>query len=197
MIGWLIALCAVACLLVLPVGIKLQYNSQGGRALLVVGPMKYSLYPKEKQKKKTRTKNKKFEETRTDAKYNSGSVTDFLPLLQIVLDVFRDFRRKLCISNLELYIVLANCDPCDLAIHYGQTWAGLGNLLPLLENTFRIRKRNIDVACDFCTDTTRVSAKAYLKLMVADVLWLAGKYGMQAILKYFKIMNNRKGGAVT
>lgn len=197
MIGWLIALCAVACLLMLPVGVLLYYDLNGGRAVLAIGPIRYNLYPKSQKKKTKASTNQKFEETKTGTKSDGGSITDFLPLLRILMDLLRDFRRKLCVSELDFRLVLANRDPSDLAVQYGQAWAVVGNLFPLLENTFTIRKRNVDIACDFCADKTRVTAKAHLNLSVADVLWLAGKYGIQAIKKYFKIMNNRKGGAVS
>lgn len=198
MIGWLIALFVVVCLLIMPVGVVLYYDVNGGRAVLAIGPFRHNLYPgKKKEKVRKSPGEQKFEETKHGKNSNGGSVTDFLPLLRIVLDLLRDFRRKLCISELNLRVILANNDPSDLAIQYGQAWAAVGNLFPLLENSFTIRKRNVDIACDFCADRTLVTAKAHLKLNVANVLWLAGKYGIQAIKKYFKIMNDRKGGAVS
>ena len=130
MIGWLIALCAVACLLMLPVGVVLYYDINGGRAVLAIGPFRYSLYPREKKEKTKSTGNQKFEETKSATKNDGGSVTDFLPLLRILLDLLRDFRRKLCISELDLRVILASSDPSDLAVHYGQTWAAVGNLFP-------------------------------------------------------------------
>ncbi len=195
MIGWLIALGLLIVLLALPVGVVLQYDTEGGRAVLVVGPCRFSLYPKtDKQSKKKRTK-KEAPKQKTGSTTSGGPITDFLKLLQVVLDLLKDFRKKLCISYLQLKLTLADHDPSDLAIKYGKAWAVVGSLLPLLESAFTIRKRDVDVGCDFCAEVTRITAKAYLKVSVADVLWLAGKYGIQAITKYYKIMNNRKGGA--
>ena len=60
-----------------------------------------------------------------------------------MLDLLADFKGKLRVDILELDLVLAGGDPCDLGIKYGKAWAAVGNLLPQLERVFVIRKRNI------------------------------------------------------
>ena len=72
-------------------------------------------------------------------------VTDFLPLVKVVLQFLDGFRRKLRVNVLELKVVLAADDPCDLAVNYGRAWAAVGNLMPSLERVFVIQKRNIEV----------------------------------------------------
>ena len=74
-------------------------------------------------------------------KKKGGSLQDFLPVLDRVLDFLSAFRRKLRIKHLELTLILGGGDPCDLAINYGRGWAALGNLVPLLDQAFVIKNR--------------------------------------------------------
>ena len=45
--------------------------------------------------------------------------------------------------------MLGGGDPCDLAINYGKAWAALGNLWSRLEQFFVIKKRDVEIQCDF------------------------------------------------
>ena len=85
---------------------------------------------------------------------------------------------------------------CDLAIAYGGAWAAVGNLIPLLEQCFVIKKRDIDVGCDFTADETLVTARLDITISVGRILTLAAVYGYRALREYLKSLNNKKGGAV-
>ena len=89
--------------------------------------------------------------------------------------------------------VMAGGDPCDLALSYGKAWTAVGNLMPLLERVFVIRKRNIQVQCDFAADSAEISARLDITITVGRVVGIAVKYGFKAIREFLKIKN--KGGA--
>jgi hypothetical protein len=103
------------------------------------------------------------------------------------------FFRKLRIRKLELKLILAGDDPCDLAVNYGKTWAATGSLIPMLEELFVIRKRDVDVSCDFTAEETKVYAAADITILTGRLLGLAVRYGYQALREYLKILNKRKG----
>ena len=128
-------------------------------------------------------------------KKSGGPITDFLPLLKVALDLLDDFRRKLRVNRLEVKLVMAGGDPCDLAMNYGRAWTAIGNLLPRLEKVLVIQKRDIDVACDFTASQTTIYARLDLTITLGRLLAIVVVYGYRAIVEFLKIKNKRKGGA--
>jgi hypothetical protein len=90
---------------------------------------------------------------------------------------------------------MAGGDPCDLAVNYGRAWAAVGNLLPQLEKWFVIKKRDIEVECDFEASQTLVIAHLDLTITLGRLLATALVYGVKALIEFLKIKNKRKGGA--
>lgn len=219
--GWLIALGIVLLLAVLPLGVRVRYNSEGVAVKIIAGPVKITLLPRPKKKKKEK---KKKEKKKTKAKSagspaeeenlpkppqppkapkkkaaeaeKGGSLLDFLPLVKIALDFLGDFRRKLRLDDLYLRLILAGNDPCDLAVNYGRAWTAMGSLLPQLEKWFVIKKRDVEVECDFEASETLVIARLDLTITLGRLLAAAVKFAVRALIEYLKIKKKRKGGAV-
>ncbi len=217
--GWLIALGVLVLLAILPLGASVRYDSDGVLVRLIAGPVKITLFPRPKKKKPSRKTEQKKEQkenkkTPASAKQDSpaqtekpggkaqekqksgGSWTDFLPLVKVGLDMLGAFRRKLRVNVLELKLILAGDDPCDLAVNYGKAWAALGNLLPRLERMFVIQKRDLEVECDFTAHETLVIARLDLTITLGRLLALGVVYGIRALKEFLKIKKKRKGGAV-
>ena len=116
--------------------------------------------------------------------------------MKVALDFLGDFRRKLRLNNLELKLILAGDDPCDLAVNYGRAWAVVGNLMPQLEKWFVIKKRNIEVECDFEATQTLVIARLNLTITLGRLLAAVVKAAVRALVVFLKIKKKRKGGAV-
>ena len=200
--GWLIALAVLVLLAILPLGVSAKYDDSGPLVRLIAGPIRIQVYPGKKQKQK-KEKPQKVEEEKPAAssqpaakQKNGGSITDFLPLVQLVFDFLGNFRRKLRVERLEMTIVMAGGDPCDLGINYGRAWAALGNLIPQLERFFVIKKRDLQVNCDFTADKTLIYARVDVTITVGRIFALLGVHGFRAVREYLKIMKLRKGGAV-
>ena len=124
-----------------------------------------------------------------------GSWKDFLSLVPIVLDFLGDFRRKLRVNRLELLLVMASGDPCDLAVNYGKAWAALGTVMAQLERILVIRKREVKVECDFLASETKVTARVDLTITLGRLLAAVCKFAFRSLAEYLKIMKKRKGGA--
>ena len=97
---------------------------------------------------------------------------------------------------LELKVVMAGGDPCDLAVNYGKAWAALGNLQPLLERVLVIKKRDIDIECDFTAPSTLITARVDITITLGRILALVAVNGFKGVKEFLKIMKKRKGGAV-
>lgn len=213
--GWLIALAVLVLLAALPLGVSVKYDSGGPLVRLLAGPGKLTLYPRPKKKlkpeKKAPEKPAKPEKPKQEEpkppqppkeeapkpKEKGGRALDFLPLVKTALDLLGDFRRKLRVKNLELKLILAGNDPCDLAVNYGRTNAAMGNLLPQLERLFVIKKRDIQVECDFTASETLVIARLDVTITLGRLLSLGVRYGLRALKEFLTIKKKRKGGAVT
>ena len=217
--GWLIALGIVVLLAILPLGASVKYDADGPLVKLIAGPVKITLFPrpkkpkKEKKPKEAKKSPEKKEnpapaatkepakeqptaaQEKSEKMKSGGSVTDFLPLLKVALDLLNDFRRRLRVNRLEVKLVMAGGDPCDLAMNYGKAWAAIGNLMPRLEKVLVIKKRDIDVECDFTASVTTIYARLDLTITLGRILAIAVVYGVRAIVELLKIKNKRKGGA--
>ena len=221
--GWWITLGILVGLAILPLGASVKYDAEGPLVKVIAGPVKITLFPKpkkpkkEKKPKKAKKEQKKPEpaperkaepakpepapQTAVPAKEekpkkkSGGSITDFLPLLKVALDLLNDFRRKLRVDRLEVKLVMAGGDPCDLAVNYGRAWTAIGNLMPRLEKVLVIKKRDMDVECDFTASETKIYARLDLTITLGRILAIAVVYGFRAIVELLKIKNKRKGGA--
>ena len=204
------------CLLVLawiPLGIRVSYGEAGFEARVIAGPVKITLFPRKKRKKKLKTTDssektteettkspseKKRPEAETTEKdepgmQSGGSLERFVPWIRLGLDFLGALRRKIRLDNLYLHVVLAGDDPCDLAVNYGRAWAAVGDLLPKLERIFAIRKRDIQVGCDFAAEKITVAVRGDMTMTLGRTLCLGTIYGIRA-LKIFLTMK-REGGA--
>lgn len=218
--GWHIALGIVLLLAVLPLGVSVKYDADGVLVRLIAGPLKITLFPRPKKVKKPKKEKKsntgenqpeqqaaepdqpaaesapeKKPEQEPEKKPSGGSVTDFLPLLKTALDMLGAFRRRLRVNVLELKVILAGDDPCDLGIQYGRTWAAIGNLQPQLERFLVIKKRKIEVECDFTASKTLINARLDLTITLGRILATVVVYGVRALIQFLKINKKRKGGA--
>lgn len=212
--GWLVALGILVILAALPLGVSVRYDEDGIMANALAGQIKIRLYPRRKRSKKPENKpreaqkeaEKKAEtaqpkqpskpesDTRPKEK-KGGSLTDFLPLIKVGLNFLGDFRRRLRVNRLEARVILSGDDPCDLAVNYGRIWAAIGNLMPRLERFLVIKKRDIDVQCDFTAEETLVTARLDVTITLGRLLGLAVVYGVRALKEFINLKKKRKGGA--
>ena len=215
--GWLITLGVLTLLAILPLGVRVRYDSDGARVAVILGPVKITLYPrppKDKKEKKIQKEKKAAPAKDTPApaqtpgnppppapakapkaEKTGGSLLDFLPLVKELFRFLDVFRRKLRVDYLQLQLTLASSDPCDLAVNYGRAWTAVGNLLPRLERIFVIRKREIDVSCDFTGTQTLVIAGLDITITLGRLLAAVVVFAVRALIQYLKIMKKRKGGA--
>ena len=205
--GWLITLGILVLLAILPLGAAVTYHSEGFFLDVIAGPVRIPILPKkkkdpnkkekkkEKKKKPQSNKKGKGETAGEKKKKKGGPITDFLPIVKTALDLLNSFRKKLRIKRLDLKMIMAADDPCDLAINYGRANAAMGNLMPQLERCFVIKKRNVEIECDFEASETVIIARADITITLGWLLAIVVFYGVRALKQYLQIKNKRKGGA--
>ena len=121
---------------------------------------------------------------------------DFLPLVELALKFVGEFFGKtLHIDVLYLKLTMAGGDPADLGINYGRAWAALGNLWPHIDKLFTIKKRDIQLQCDFEGSQTLVNARVEITVTLARLLGLVFSYGFRIGFRFLKIMLARNKAA--
>ena len=209
--GWIIALSILVLLAILPLGATVRYNADGISLKVIAGAIRIPILPAKKKDpdkagkteekknpdkaKKVKTTQKSGVKTEEKPKEKGGSVTDFLPLVKTALQLLNTFRKKLRIKHLQLKLIMAGDDPCDLAINYGRANAALGNLWPMLEKCFVIKKRDVEIECDFESSETVIIARADITITLGWLLAIVFYYGIVAVKQFITITNKRKGGA--
>lgn len=197
----LIVLGVLLLLAILPLGGAVRYDGGGARAYLVLGPINLLLYPrkakeskpKNKKEKKPKIAREKAPEPQSKEKESAGgSVKKFIPFVKLGLSFLNELRWKLRVNRLDLKVVLAAEDPADLALTYAKANAALGSLWPLLEQSLRIRKRNVSVQCDFEAEQTLVFANVKITITLGRALALAVKYGIRALIQFMKLKKQEK-----
>lgn len=205
-----IAAAVLLTLAILPLGIRVRYNDAGFLLKVIAGPLRITVFPRKKKPKKQKTDQKKQKVEKSPESTDSGdkppqppkqisgpsekggSLTRFLPLVKLGLKFLGDFRRKLRLDNLYLRLVLAGDDPCDLAVNFGRAWAAVGNLMPQLERLFVIKKKDIQVECDFAAEEISVIAHMDITITLGRLLTLAVVYGVRVLFEFLSM--KRKGG---
>ena len=208
--GIWIAAAIVLILAVLPLGVCIRYNDAGFLLKVIAGPLKITVFPRKRKQKKQKKKPDQVKkgqqiessaseekpprppEAQPEQKEKGGSIARFLPFIKLGLKFLGDFRRKLRLDNLYVRLILAGDDPCDLAVNYGRIWAAVGNLMPQLERLFVIKKRDIQVECDFTASETCVVAHLDITITLGRLLVLALVYGVRVLIEFLSM--KRKGG---
>ena len=211
--GWWITLGVLTLLAILPLGVRVCYDEDGPLVKVVLGPVKLTVFPRPKKEKKQpeskKEKKNKPEKTREASlpkppkppvqkkqkdQKKGGSLRDFLPFVKLGLDFLGSLRRKLRVEELYLRLILASDDPCDLAVNYGKTWTAMGNFLPVLEQWLVIKKRDVEVECDFTASETVVAARLEITMTLGRLLSLAAVYAVRGLKEFIVFRNKRKGG---
>lgn len=173
-------------LCLLPVGILAVYDRTFSLWVTAAG-LRFRLLPqKEKKKQKQRTSPAK---AKAPAKKQASlpPAKTLLAYAKLAWELLGDLRRRLVLRELTLHAVFGGREE-DAGLHYGEAWAAIGVVTPILENTFTIRKR--DIAAEFEQDaaSVRLYAEASAVLPLWQLLFLL-------IHALKKISNLKKGGA--
>ena len=222
---WWILLAILVLILILPLGVLVNYDEDGAVVSILARPFRFQVFPaKEKDKPKKQKEEPKQEQPKAEtvaepeepaqkttvidddddeaeepevpAEKKGGNLTDFLPLVELALKFVGEFFGKtLHIDVLYLKLTMAGGDPADLAINYGRAWAALGNLWPHIDKIFTIKKRDIQLQCDFEGSQTLVNARVEITVTLARLLGLVFNYGFRIGFRFLKIMLARNKAA--
>jgi len=161
-------------------GVNAEYSADGPVVTAKAGPFSIRLFPRkqkpEKAAKEERRKAKKKKKKKVKEKPNKkkpGGLQMLLDLLPAVKTAMRRIRRRLLINKLTIYYTAGGEDPAMTALTFGAANAVFSALAPVLENNFRIRRRDFRAVADFQSWEQAVYVNAAISLAVWEAVYIA------------------------
>ena len=192
MVVFCIVLLALFCIAFVKASIQIEYADKGFEADFKIGPFKKNLYPgKKKEKKPGRGKKEKRDEAETEKQKKGGNAAAFKQMLPEIRAALKKIRHKIVIDDFVIHITVASEDPYTAAMLYGEAYTGFGILMPVLDNIFTIKKRDLGASVNFSETESTVYMKAKGALRLWEIFLIAFGFGM-ALLKDGSFSKKRK-----
>lgn len=181
-------------------GVEAEYSQDGFSLRLHGGPFRFVIFPRKKadtqkapreKKKKQKKKSEPEGEQDKPPKKIGGTIDLVLQALPVLKDFLSRFFHKLLIKDLTVYFGSGGEDPYKAAMNFGYVSAAAGMILPVLENNFRVKKRDIRTNISFDADKPYIYLHVWLSIALWEVLyaaWVFVKFGF----RYFVCNQNRK-----
>ena len=200
---WMIVLAVLAFLAMVKVGVRVIYDEKKLRLELLISKFRLVLVGEDKPQKKKKA-NPKQEKPVKQPKPKSKPERPKQKLLdnpwvQAVMAYWRELLAlvgriltspTLDVLRLQLWVGGGDSEKC--AMTYGRVCAVLGGILPVVENTFGIRRRQIEVWCCYDRPSIDVSAEAAITIRIYEIFVLAFALLGLGIKLFIQARNNKK-----
>ena len=179
------SLAAVFIVLMLTrVGVAVRYDETGLEAVARLGLIHIRIFPFKEKEQKEKPKRKK-EPPKAEPqrkKQKGGNLQLFKDMLSDLLRIGGSMLRGIRIDLLELDCTLAAEDPYQTAMMFGGGSAAMGLILPMIENTFMVKKKSISIKADFDTDKPLIICAAAISVRIGKMLVI----GLRLAAAYIK-----------
>lgn len=199
MIAWFFLVLAAVLILVLliPVGIRVRYGQEKMQLWYSIGPLRIRHHAKDSDDKRTSKASKTnirkiFSESINANRKYDGVLGEFLAELKTVLGLFWKLAPKLRIKRLVMKLHIAGENPAAVALQYGGAWTAIGCLLPVLEEAFVLKKRELDVDCNYSGDKTTLDAELDITIGLGRLIFCLIRYVMPALEQPVNINTERR-----
>jgi len=193
----LIILAVICIILLLRVGVYARYGEGDLLAYARIGFVKIRVYPRpekpQKKKKEKRKKEKKApaDEAEADEK-KGGKVSNLKEWISIISNALSNVKKRLRVKRLIIYYTVAAEDAASAAMMYGGANAVVGALLPVIENNFNVKRRDIRIGVDFEEKEPKIYVEGVVSIAIWEVIYIAAVFGYNAINK--GKLKKQKGG---
>jgi len=189
-----IVIAIIILIALLRVGVCIEYSADGFEAAVRVGPISKHVFPveekpgdAEKKALKKARKKEKVKKKKKPKKKMPGGIKPFLDMIPPVKNTLGRLRRRLLIKRLTIHYYPADDDPAKTAMLFGAANAVFGAITPMLDNTFRIKRRDLRAFPNFAAFEQTIYAKAIISLAVWEAVYI-----VFALLPILKIIFGRK-----
>lgn len=180
----MIVLCVILALLLLvlllPLGVVVEYQAEGFAAWLKVGPVRRKVYPAKPGKEKPPKKEPASDEAEGQKK--GGKLELVKAALPLVKPALAGVKRRVTIRELELFVTWAAAGPADAAVGYGYANSALGILWAVLDENFKVKKSRLGCQVDFNTQSPTV----YLKAHISTNLWQLLTLALPLLIRFYR-----------
>lgn len=187
-----VVLLAAAVLLLIPLNLRVSYESGTVHVWLRYASKTMILHPANEEKEeqtepekqntvKSGAKKHKKEKKKPNWEQISYSL-DVLP--RVLLRALRRTGRRIVITPLKLHILVAGTDPADTAVLYGKLQGVLAATLPSIHKAVRIREQDIRLFLDFTEERMDCIADLGIRIRPWDMLAVALS-AMGGIIKWY------------
>ena len=171
----------------LRIGLNIEYGNEGFIVKVKVGPFLLRVIPKKrkkprparrskdkpekkrKKKKRAGAERKEKDKDKETKQKKPGGLAELEQMLPMIKKALGRFRRRFLIKRLTVIFTAAGSDASATAAMYGYANVAIGMLDPILDNAFRIRRRDFRTYVDFIAQKPTV----YIKAVVSLALWEA------------------------
>lgn len=116
-----------------------------------------------------------------------------MDLIHLGLSAMEQFRRALRVDRFLLDCAIATGDAAKTAMAYGAAAAGVGMFLPLLEENLRVRKKDIQVICDF----EGAESQIFLEVQVSALVFQLLIIGIKVLRGFLRLRKQHDQEAVS
>jgi len=177
-------------LLLLRVGVVLEYSDEGFLLEFTVGPFSKRIYPGEEKKKPEKEKKPAKAPEREKTEKKGGAMSNFKKTWAFIRQIILRLRRKFRMDELTLHVTAAGENPVKVALAYGGVSAAVGMILPVLEQNFNIKNRDIKSGFSFEQKEPSIFFRSKLTMAVWQVIYV----GLPAIRDYISLQRKIEGG---
>ena len=169
MTALLIILAVIILLALLRIRVAVKYDETGFQVRANIGCFSFLLFPEKKLKVK---KIKKIKKKKIQL-IKAGNLEELLNLLKPIKVALSRLKRRLLIKKLDLTYIAGGDDPSDVAMSFGMANAVSGIIIPIFEEHFRIKKRNIEILADFDACKQKVFINFVISMAVWEIVYVA------------------------
>lgn len=178
--AFLIVLAVIILIMLIPVGVVADYGNEGLKLSFKAGFIRIS---PDFSKKKPKNDSKPKKKSKLDF-----SLDEWVQTVKLALKTVGRLGRKIVFERIRILFVSSAPDPYDTAMRYNAVSAALHTLVPLFEQKFTVRSRNIELFTDFDSEKSILEFGFTMTLRIGQILLLAFSAGAS----FLKIYLNRK-----
>ncbi len=185
------AIVIAVLILIMNLSVHVETELRGKRFSVVVRLWKLKLlqfsFPKEKRTSENNHTEK--EQTKTEKTFTADSISFYLSeignILQDLKKLFRYSRKRMICDRLEVTLTFGKEDAAQVGILYGVIWAGIGNLLPLIQGIVVLKEPHIQVVPVYNRELFEIAYEGNFRMKIYQLTALVLKAGF-VLIKYFR-----------
>ncbi len=195
------AIVIAVLILIMNLSVHVETKVKGKEISIVVKLWKIKLFrfPLRKEKAKKRNKPKENEQTKQKKQLTVEALSFYIErigrILKDIKKLFRFARQKMICHKFVFTLTFGKEDAAQVGILYGMIWAGIGNLLPVIQSFMVLKEPHIQVVPIYHREYFMIEYEGRFKMKVYHLIRIA----VRVMFLFVKELRhsakyNKKGG---